>query len=243
MFGKNLLNELIHYLRRVWPSIVTVAVASVLAYIFVLTDKNQFEAWGLAMGGALLVIATVQFVLGNYVYTFISCIKKLSAKNLKSGQCLKHEFLVKYAAYLIYTSLMGLILFAGWALFIPSSVVWTFSTFGTDWPYLIEFIVYYFILISAFYLIPVAWITLFRSGAEKRVRVRSLIAGIIALNLCLASIELEVFLLIHSPTTDMVFLWITTVAVVAICAFVAIRAFILTYRTLKKQTENADCSV
>ena len=229
MFGKNLMRELMQYIRRLLPYALALVIVNIFACLIILFDQNPIEATGTVTAIAFFVIAALVFVVRGLVHAYTSFHKSLTDET-DSPTSVASFLWVQILAFVIFILCATLFIFGGVSAFAWKSVGQTFSAFATEWPYFLEFLLYLLIITVTIYIIPITWCTAFRFGKHKAL---SLIIGIFTLFLCFGTIVIEILLLIHSPSTDMTSAWAAILTLLAIFIIADIVMFTLTYRTLK----------
>ena len=235
MFGKILARELKQYIRRLWPFLLGYIVMSVLTCLVVIFDSNPIEATGTVTAIGFFIIAAVVFVISGLVHAYKAFYDSIKSINTEEQPPLKSFLWARIVAFYIYVVVALLLLLAGVSSFAWQYVWQMFLAIVAEWYYLPEFLLYMVIIPPTMYIIPIACIVALRNGKHKK---RSLAVGIIAYMMGMFTVVLEVVLLIHSPDTDMSFVWGMLALCFALYIPVAIRMFLTTYRTLKLEVFN-----
>ena len=230
MFGKKLGRELAQYIRRTWPFALAFAVVSGLTCLMVVFDSNPVEATGTVTAIAFFIIAALVFVGRGFIHAYVSLYKNFSLNEAETPQDLHLMMWARIVAFLIFVLVAALLIFGGMSCFAWEYVRRMFAAFDTDWYYFLEFLLYLIIFACTVFIIPMAFLTSRRFDGK-----RMLTAGVGAVTLlfCLSTIEIEVFLLIRSPSTDMNTVWTFIVVFLVLFVAVDIRMYVVTYRTLK----------
>ncbi|MDE6201490.1 MAG: hypothetical protein K2M47_06415 [Clostridiales bacterium] len=230
MFGKNLARELKHYLRRLWPYLLTLGVISAIACLIFLFDDNPIEMNGPIAGGAFFIMAALAFFVRGLVHAYKSFYDGVKSLNAESSQSLNAFLGVRITAFMIFIVFTGLLLLACVSTFAWESVGKLFSAFPTDWAYFVEFFLYIIIFAATLYIIPIALVVANRFEKHKQLAIA---IGTITLLLCFFTITPEVLLLIHDSSTDMLSACVTVITSLVLSIISDIGMYILTRRTLK----------
>ena len=235
MYGKQLLNGLAQYIRRLWPYILALMAMSVFARLIVTFDKNPIEATGTMTAIGLLVMTALVFVAAVLIHAYKSFLNNLAMTDAEKLR--PKRFIWTHAAtFMINLIVTMLLLVAGAAILVWNNSWELFSAFDTDWYYYVEFLFYIVILAFTIYIVPIAYIVATRFNRRKTL---AMIVGVFTFILCIGSISSEAALLIHSPDTDMLFAWEFTAMLFVIFIVVDVCMYVMTYRTLKLGSNNA----
>lgn len=236
MFIKNLLKRLFEYLRRMWLFLIIVIATAIFSYIGVLYDSNPYEMTGLMSIIALFVLAAFGFVGAGITHAILAFKRSVSSAEMQEPKFRITMLWVHIVAFFIFMIFTALLILGGVSLFARDSVAQMFLSFGTEWPYFLEFMIFYIIAVFTVFILPANIITTVRLGKQINLPVKRVLpAAIIAFALWFMSIILEIFLLAwHNNGTDMSSLLWTLVTFLAVITFLDIRAYVLTHRTLKK---------
>lgn len=235
MFGKNLRRVLINYLRCLWPFAIAIAVASILAYLLIIFDRNPYELLGPLMGVFLFGSAALAFLIRGIIHAFITFSYHLSSLITKYKLSLTQLLWVQILAFVIFILFTTLLLFGGVSVFAWNSVVQMFYSFATDWPYFLEFLLYLIIAALTLFIIPTTRITVSRQSRQKKwPRVLTIIVCIVLSLIHFVLLVFEIQLMEHSPSTNMIGLWISILTLLVVTIIVDVCMYFLMYRTLQK---------
>lgn len=241
MFRKNLKRELMQYIRCLWPFTIAVVVCSILSYILIVNDHNPYEAWGVVMGGFLFGSAALTFLVRGIFHAFIAFSNHLSALKTENELSLTQLLCVQILAFAIFILFTTLLVIGGVSVFAWNSMVQMFYSFATDWPYFLEFLLYLIIAAITLFIIPAAMTTVFRQSKQKKwPRVLTLIICIVFSLIHFALLVFEIQLMIHSPSTNMLGLWISILTMLLVTIIVDICMYLLMYRTLQNTLQDTN---
>ena len=234
MLGKNLMQQLKQYVRRLWPYVIALVVMSVFTCLIFLSDKNPIETNGPITAVGFFVITALTFVIRGFIHAYVSFYKSLQLT--KTEQSNFKQFLWAHIlAFMFFVIFTALLMLACVSIFAWEQIGKMFLALNTDWIYFVEFCIWLIIVTITIYIIPVMWIVAFRYGKNKKF---SLSVGIITLLTFILPIALEILLLIHSSSTDMPSVWATLITMLTIYILVDIIMYLLMQRTLKMAFSN-----
>lgn len=240
MFGKNLLRRLFEYLRRLWLFLITVIATAIFSYLGVLYDSNSYEMTGLMSIIALFVFAAFGFVGAGITHAILAFKRSISSTEAQDPKYKIKLLWVHIVAFFIFMTFAALFILGGVSLFAWDAVVQMFSSFSTEWPYFLEFIIFFIIAVFTVFILPANIITVVRLGKQINLPVKRVLpAAIVTFYLAFIAIIMEIFLLAwHNDTTvDMPFLCGMLATSLALIIFFDIRAYVLTHRTLKNSLQ------
>lgn len=239
MFRKYLGRELLQYLRRLWPFMIGVIVAGLLAFACLANDHNDIEMWGMIFACTIFALAGLAYVIRGLIHTYMSASKSIRLEQIERPQYLPKLIRAQALAFVVFVVFSVLLFIASVSIFAWQSVQHTFAAIDTDWKYFLEFIFYLLIISVAAYIIPITWIVVSRFAKNKRnINRLSVTIGVIALLMLPATVVIEILLLIHAPSTDMATTWLTTIIFLILYLFIDIGMFLITFQVLKKTSVN-----
>ena len=246
MFGKKLGQALLSYLRRLWPFLIAVEVMFGSACLVVLFDRNPVEATGSMTFVGLSIMVASGYVIIGFIHAYASVNGVFSTETKASSQDLITSLWAQFVAFLVFLFFSGLLFLADVSMIAWKAVGQMFAAFDKTWYLFIQFLVYTAVVAATVFIVMAVWVALFRLDKQnKKLRTRTKIFGAIALFFGMASVICESALLVHNPSTDLLFLLgfyiLTLVIMISVDAYM----FVTLRRTVnaannKEQTENAN---
>ena len=245
MFGKRLRRELLLYLKKLWPFIITVEVMFGLALLFVFLDRNPEEATGSMAALGLFVMVAIGYVILIFLHAYSAIDRVLWTEKQGSPRDTMVLLVVQLVAFLIVLAASGLMFLADFTAIMWNAVGDLFASFGENWYYFLDFVFYFVVVASTVFTVTATWVAQARLDKQnKKARLRAKILGAITLLFCLGSIVPETLLLVHDTSTDMPGVWAFTITALAMFVLVDIYMYIVTRRTVNaafsKPTEEKD---
>ncbi|MCH5164680.1 MAG: hypothetical protein J1F36_06670 [Clostridiales bacterium] len=230
MLLKQLKKELIAYLRRVWPFALAIFAACALLLLAIKFDKNPYEATGLGMAIILFALTSGASVIGVYVMGFLIYYFGNKIEDNITPRCY-------IGAKVLATAIMVLaaLLLIVFAVFLISRdrTIQFVKSLISDWPYLIELIVFLIICIPFVFLLLMLMLTASESRHDT-LHSFTIVFFILCNIIFIVTIVFEGVLLFHGEVTNLKGLWITICSLLAFFAFTDVGSFILICKLLKE---------
>ena len=234
MFRKFLVQDLKKYFHRLWPFAVALIIVTAIATIIMELDGNSVERNGSALGIGLFVIAAVAFFVAGIFVVLWVYFKSLQEK----VSSIKGLVGAKFLAAMI-TVFAGVLLIL--ACVSPFAWQWLGEQFSalldSNGIYLIELIAFLVITIPYIYLFPVVIMTVFACSRRLLYKGLAVAFGAICGIALILLLVWEIPLLIHSPSSNMIALWISVGVLLVFCLASDIASYILICRLRKKDFE------
>lgn len=234
MLIKLLKQDILAYLRKLWPFALAIIAVAALTFLVIKFDTNTIEATLTVTVIGFYFMVSVAYFIALYAVGFLIYCRSLKEKQFLTVSSV-YFIGTKMIVTMIYAVLGILLIFAGATLFAFNWVISVLqSFFGVDWQYLIQLIAFLAIIIPLIYLALLLIKTAYFCGKHSASKILIAIF-VVSLSFILTMLAvLEPMLLIHSETTNMQDLWLTMCFLLSLCFILDVGCFLLTTKMLNK---------